>query len=74
MVHLGKRAYIYLIRIVLIKSQFPLLIVLIVWWFSGLQLPPVMNWLKNINETVADTFGKALPALPTIPNRMRLPV
>ncbi|QDS76961.1 hypothetical protein FKW77_005367 [Venturia effusa] len=53
---------------------FPLLVVLIVWWFSGLRLPPVLSWLKNINETVADTFGIALPALPTIPNRMRLPV
>ncbi|TLD32021.1 Glyceraldehyde-3-phosphate dehydrogenase [Venturia nashicola] len=52
----------------------PLFIAIVFWWFSGLRLPPVMSWLKTINETVADTFGKALPALPTIPNIMRLPV
>jgi hypothetical protein len=31
-----------------------------------------MTWLKSVNETVAETFGKALPALPNIPERLRL--
>jgi hypothetical protein len=58
----------------LMKLQFPLLIILITWYFSGLQAPPLMIWLRSFNETVTETFGKALPTLPNIPDRLRLAV
>ncbi|KIV98568.1 hypothetical protein, variant 2 [Verruconis gallopava] len=42
---------------------FPLLIILVTWYFSGLQAPPFVSWLKSLNVTVTESFGKAFPAL-----------
>lgn len=54
---------------------FPLLIIAVTWYlYFGMKAPPLTTWLKSFNDTVAESVGRALPALPrvNIPERLRL--
>ncbi|KAF2432200.1 hypothetical protein EJ08DRAFT_138217 [Tothia fuscella] len=47
----------------------PLLIILLIWWSSGLKLPPFLSWLKNWGETVTETMTTTV--VPSVPTRLR---
>merc|ERR1711939_11930 len=52
---------------------FPLLIIAVTWYlYFGMKAPPLTTWLKSFNDTVAESVGRALPALPrvNIPERL----